>query len=59
MGNWENIPIGLGGDNIHVEHFENEKWIQKMDFPFANSWVAYFSLATMNGRFYLFGKYNI
>ena len=45
--------------NKKVEHFENGVWTLKDDFPFVDSAIKEYSVASFNNSMYIFGKFTI
>jgi len=57
LGNWQNKPVAVGhynGDddnNNQVEQFENGIWKLKTPFPYVDSYLYHYSMASFDSEF--------
>ena len=61
MGKFEESPFAVGSrtpDNVKVEHHKST-WRTLGDFPYASSYIAYYSTVTIDGELYIFGELNL
>ena len=53
------MAVGRAGstDGLKVENFSSGKWNKLADYPYASSYIAYYSTVTFNEDMLIFGKF--
>lgn len=60
LGNYNESPLAVGSfdpDNIKVEIRQAGSWSSLSDFPYVDNSISQYSMVTLNGGLYLFGKW--
>ena len=58
LGKYEESPFVVGSfypDNVKVEHYKTS-WSTLGDFPYASTYIEYYSTVTIDGEVYIFGE---
>ena len=61
MGKYEDSPFAVASfepENVKVEHHKST-WRTLGDFPYASSYIVYYSTVTIDGELYIFGELNL